>query len=803
MVILVLIILTSLQFLFACDVDNILKDDWGDLFPNNDNMGRCRMKVHENSAQFFRFKVLTENANLIHLKLNFTHDTTLSIQSRPCVIQPYHWIWTYNGDGGASQYLNWPMEYGVWSLGLLNAQTIGPIDINIKVAGDCRVHIGTRNTTGRIGMALMNMTSSINNRYYKQSYFCFKERIAMSEFLYALCHFITCPVEAAGYKCCHSYYCKTRARYVLSCPGQAFRHASLWWFIPFLAGFICYLYVPIILFRIAEMLKFGISQHRTLDKMKIKLGSYQSFSKVINDNSDSYDSLKDCKSHGWIFESPVSVGAIISRPFRFCFMKYPLCSSRAVRFIYVIMTMSVIALKIAMHGIFQREFIIESVKRGVPLDFLSVYAGYDLSKMNFLIFFGGPYVACGLHLLLLIVLLCVPKDLSSFYEQGLPNNPNVAISALNLDITTKLRFGSVSDYLSTKGYRRIGKTMKIHFVMILNSSFWKHVVTIQKDRWKVVKTFRTNTKLYLVILYMFVFPCYVLVCVGEALLCIVYYGFPVLFWLHIVLRAYNLPILKRFWRSSDLRMQCVGVIFVVVQSLVILFVMYIFNIVFVDSVIFISRLVVFTYTGLFAYPAISFSYVIFGFSVIMYGMDSIKSTGKVYRDLYDRIKSLSKIWQENNPRSKTRIWMTYKGYSAIPKDLFQFVLDRHRPIRIEVFLSMLKIFVLMCTIYISVTLLQSFKTVNRFHTLTESLSTLFVCFIPKLLKEICVFNNSRKDRKFDWALEETIKDFRIMKYQSKISITPMEDLREHIHASLRTSPDHDQNREEMSLLEDV
>lgn len=227
--------------------------------------------------------------------------------------------------------------------------------------------------------------------------------------------------------------------------------------------------------------------------------------------------------------------------------------------------------------------------------------------------------------------------------------------------------------------------------------------------------------------------------------------------------------------------------------------MYIFNIVFVDSFIFISRLVVFTYTGLFAYPAISFSYVIFGFSVIMYGMDSLKSTGKVYCDLYNRIKSLCKTWQENNPRSKTKIWMIHKGYSAIPKDLFQFVLDRHRPIRIEVFLSLLKIFVLICTIYISVTLLQSFKTIHRLHTLTESLSTLFVCFIPKLLKEICVFNNSRKDRAFDWALEETINDFRIMKNHSKISFTPLEELSRPAGATLQSSRD----REDISLLEEI
>jgi hypothetical protein len=69
---------------------------------------------------------------------------------------------------GAYQFLKWPKEYGIWSMGLLDMYSYGPMNISMKVYGDCPVVIGQKETTQRISMALLNMTNRtahIRNTY--------------------------------------------------------------------------------------------------------------------------------------------------------------------------------------------------------------------------------------------------------------------------------------------------------------------------------------------------------------------------------------------------------------------------------------------------------------------------------------------------------------------------------------------------------------------------------------------------------------------------------------------------------------
>lgn len=778
----------------TCNPDDIMHDEWGRFVPDQTyNSGSCKMIIQPESWRNLKYKIILEKANFVYLQMNFISSEPITVKSRPCVVQPNLWIWTYKGRGGARQYLNWPMEYSVWSLGLLDAHTHGPITLNVTVKGNCSVDIGEKNTTARLALAFEAMVKSFRTKYYRvhftKSYFCYKQRMALNNVFYCICNFITCPIEAIGYKCCKLRWTYSKTKFMVVCPGKTLIYHRLWWIIPFIIGFVVYLYIPIFLFKLGEILQIGMAKYKTFDKIKF---SYQSTSSINGDPNGAILEDKDIDTQ-MIFENPVTICPIISSQFSCCFKRCPVCMSRLVRFLFSLMTMSIIFFKLLLHGMFQYDFIIDSVKRGVPMDFLSVFAGYEDSKNNFMRSFGGPYVACGLYLSLLTMLLCYPKDISVFLEHGLPNNPNLSTSPLNLDIIGKQRFGSTSTFLPSSGYRKINDSMQNHFYMILNSKFWKHALKIQKDRWfGVLTSFFPTCKLYLVIFYIFVLPVYVLVCLLELIICIVYFGFPAIFLLHVLLRAFCLPVWKLF-SACALVIRFVGVLFVLLQACVIFFVMYMFTVVFVDSFVFISRVIVFTYSGLFAYPAFSFSYVIFGFSIIMYVADSVKSIGKVYRDLFERVKTLCKKVQKENTKSKTKIWVFYKGYTGIPRELFQLVLQRHKPIRIQVFFSFLKILSLICIIYVSVMLLESFKASKDFTSLTEVISTLFVCFVPKLLKKICMFSKGKRDREFEWALEETIKDFRTMNCQRKI----------HRHQPDRCQVGEIENQEEFELLQNL
>jgi hypothetical protein len=46
---------------------------------------------------------------------------------------------------------------------------------------------------------------------------------------------------------------------------------------------------------------------------------------------------------------------------------------------------------------------------GAPKDFLSVIAGYELSKDNFLRFLGGPYNALTTYIVCLLIFISVPR----------------------------------------------------------------------------------------------------------------------------------------------------------------------------------------------------------------------------------------------------------------------------------------------------------------------------------------------------------------------------------------------------------
>lgn len=747
----------------TCKREGTRCDDWVHFFPEKDNSNFCNMEVSRLSIETFKYLVLVRNANLVRLKLRFYSNGSEYVPSI-CVLQPYRWVWTYDGIGGARQYLNWPMEYSTWSLGLLDAQTVKSLKIRIKVSDNCCVSIGNKNTTGGIAIAFKQIAENLNksegNGNYK-SYFCYKSRFYLHPFVYSLCKHIICPIEAIGYRCCKYVWDKHQLKKVMSCPGIKYSFFSMWWLIPFFAGIVLYLYIPIVLLKLGDGLKSGIEQHIALNKMqRASLNGYES----INSQEDDIASCDTGDTHAdqyWIFENPITVAGILSRPFRCCIIKFPLLSSRFIRFIISIMTMLIVCLKIVLHWMFQYEFIVDSVENGVPMDFLSVLAGYKLSRMNFMVHLGGPYVACTFYLLMLTVFLCLPKDLPGFMLKNFPDNPAVSVSPLTLDLTMKLRYGSIYGYRSIIGYKRIYKTMIFHFVMLLGPQFWKQVYKIQRDRWNGIIS-NIETLPCIVVSCIFGFPFYIIACVLEIILCILYYGFPIFFFIHVILRAYYVPIWRKF-KFSNFLTRCFGRFLVTVVSCMILFVFYINSIVFLTSFVFVFRVLVFTYSSLFAHPGLSFGYVIFGFSMLLYGSDSVKAVKRVYDDLFERTLSHCKTIHDENPRSKVQLFKIVKGYTGIPRELFRFVLDKHRPIRVEIFVSSLKILVLSLVLFLSVSLLRSFSGQHNVHILTESISTLFVCMIPKFLKEICVFDASRENREFDWVLLDTIRDYTVMK----------------------------------------
>ncbi|CAC5406410.1 unnamed protein product [Mytilus coruscus] len=83
------------------------------------------------------------------------------------------------------------------------------------------------------------------------------------------------------------------------------------------------------------------------------------------------------------------------------------------------------------------DFVVSSTKAEVPFNWITMAAGYSLSKDSFLPCFGGPYIALGLYYISSALLLCLPTDLSKIVDKGIDDKAEMFMSLLTVDMSTK------------------------------------------------------------------------------------------------------------------------------------------------------------------------------------------------------------------------------------------------------------------------------------------------------------------------------------------------------------------------------
>ena len=103
-------------------------------FDVNKAKGKCRLHLHKRSMSHFRHVVYYGDLSFVKLHLKMT--PRLSLKPSRDIVGVGHWVWTYYGQHGGLEFLEWPLEFQIWSLGLLNAYVGDHFDMNItkKVA---------------------------------------------------------------------------------------------------------------------------------------------------------------------------------------------------------------------------------------------------------------------------------------------------------------------------------------------------------------------------------------------------------------------------------------------------------------------------------------------------------------------------------------------------------------------------------------------------------------------------------------------------------------------------------------------
>jgi hypothetical protein len=119
-------------------------EQWGKEYPMVNNVTEnCSMEVNEQDEERFLFQLKNSEFALVLFRFYLTFDVKEIFKTK-CLIEPHLWTWTYPAPYGAYQFLKWPKEYGIWSMGLLDMYSYGPMNISMKVYGDCPVVIGQK-----------------------------------------------------------------------------------------------------------------------------------------------------------------------------------------------------------------------------------------------------------------------------------------------------------------------------------------------------------------------------------------------------------------------------------------------------------------------------------------------------------------------------------------------------------------------------------------------------------------------------------------------------------------------------------
>ena len=727
----------------------------------------CIISFTPSSKQYFTYKVMKYKFKFVPIHLRFLNlSSQTEIHYTRCVIQPMDWIWTFRGvegNYGGRQYLTWPPEYGTLSIGMLKAHTSIPLHMNLTVQGKCDLVIGAKNTTMRLAMAFNNFTNdlALTKDEYNYSYWCYKERIFVENyFLYQLCLHVICPIETIGYRCCKHTYDVNIHGFTIRCPGHFYVFDGVWWVCPFVIGFILYLYFALMLFSLLSMLY----KHLPL----ITGNSSKNFQQIPSICKQKYKNVSASmnlkEKEKWIHHNPVTLFAICVMPLRKCCRLYPVLTSRVLRFIIAALSVTIIFLKVFVHFQYDRAFIIESVKQGAPMNFLSMIAGYQLSKHNFLIFLGGPYVALGAYLLCFVVLVCSPKCFSDFLEVGLPEKTNKPRFVVTIDLKLREFFGSRRILTFREdGYAKIQKTMLANIFSLLNPRFWKYAISLQIGRFKHIaeKLIGDNIVLNCFKVIAFVFP-YLAFCFFELLFTLMCYGFPTVFAIGLVYRAYSRNVYD--W----LKNKKIGypAMFVVLPVCIVLltFTVYMFSIIFIDSFIFLARVAIFTYTGLFANPSYTEGYLIFSITVTMYLYDSTNSINETYERLFNQTKKVCKRLNSLLVEDCSVILHIKDIEGArIPLELYMFVVDAQKPKRVEILKSFLKITTIFLCLYISVGILTRFDGFQQLSVVTQTATTTFVCLVPKIFTRMCTLNERREILQMRSKIHKHVEHFLLYK----------------------------------------
>ncbi|XP_045192414.2 uncharacterized protein LOC123548868 [Mercenaria mercenaria] len=608
----------------------------------------CELQISNQSKTYFHAQLLLRDPNFIGFHLSFCNKIRYNTSSTTNVFKPLSWFWTYNTTSGPFPFLSWNLDYGTLSFGLLDAQTIN-IDFvcidTINTSASCDIKFGEYQTSKAVTTALKSLVSvEENNAYYKypENFFCYlltRQNYHGTISYWAAKYFIY-PIRFVYYECCSVTLNYTSYKFEVNCPenGTSEGRFNTWKetrILPYILGLLILLYFPIMFFNFGAWL--SKDEH------------------ILCEDRDNLDTSKAILNECWLFAdgtSPLILCDLLS--FKTLGLeKFPVTASRIRRFFLVVLFPTFVYLELVMYsngiGIWKQDNLItvkELVEAGVPMGILSVLADNKHGTNVFVPLLGGPIGVIIIYYVMGLVFIFLPRSLKQIVNDGLPSSNLMIKSPLFFatDEIIGMALIDVKPHDLLPGYTKGSTLMRCRFYMLFGSVFWRKVWHIQTDRFSFVLSGKPIWfKIIIICLFL---PVYALFCLIEICCCLVFNAVPFCNFVAILVGG-GLKSLRHL-RGQN---RCLSAIFkyrvtafigASFVSAVLIVYSYVDALAFLANFSFISKVVTYCFVAIVIYPSVSFGYLFFFVILLYYFVKLFRDFGDGYTDLLSTAVDISR-----------------------------------------------------------------------------------------------------------------------------------------------------------------
>ena len=778
---------------------------------STDDTDSC-IHVANKSVRYFRNRLRFAKPNFIRFNLVFgRHAGTYHPESTKETFHPFRWYWTYKTNRGLYPYLHWSVDYKIMSFDLLDVRTLwNDPYIEMYVHGKCNLTMGTRNTTELIAEQFKVLVSRLSHKQwevseYQESYWCYLAEAPgfRDTFSYQMARYLLYQTNTINYNCCVTLYNFTHYKYQVSCLDEQMTEWKQCTFGPYILGLILFLFCPVIICKASS----SSSAH---DRNPAReMAEHSEYSPLLSTGTTSIQiSPDDVHEEGWLYldgNFPKTFFGVFASIVP---SQYPVAVSRVKRSLFVLIWPSIVFIQIGVYKLRMPDMTQELVDRGVPMGFLSLLARHPFSQASFVPAFGGPIILLISYYLLGIVFLIFPKSLVSVFENGIPQESSEC-TPLGLSATHIQKLSNIN-VTGNLGCKNATNMFLCSFYMLFRREFWLTIYQMQKRRCERLFSSGQCNKIPLKVI---ILPVYVIACLLEALLCIVYFAIPILGFIVVIIRgAIKTSVAKidNYRHKPDsrtsilcrlLRYKLVMAVFSFIVALFFVFYLYSVGMVFIQSFLFVSQILVYCYIAVVIFPTASFGYLFFVVVLLYYIFRLIRGFGAKYLELLnDIVDIVSKIAENNylsvldqslvisniivskvtsiklndtnipiplicqqklqNFKRKSDSYFRFRNnVFGIKRDLFDYVVNKHLPVHQQVLKVIFHLSMICFFLLITISLTIGFVT-GPTSEMSDVMHVIFVVTVgalPRVL-EVALYDSSQhiyRDIKLR-RLEETI-----------------------------------------------